>query len=211
MRIGKALNGMVRAWRRNGSGNGASGPAHVALSAQETEDSRMMRRCIELSRIGTAQGELPFACIIVRDGEILAEATNRVSRDLDVTRHAEIIALQQAQQALGRRRLKDCTLYSSVEPCAMCAFPIRETGIGRVAFAITSPAMGGLSKWNVLADHDISERMPQYFRRPPEVIAGLLAAEAEQAWREWNPLIWAVIKRRGCLGEKAIRADLPLP
>ena len=91
----------------------------------------------------------------------------------------------------------------------MCAFPIRETGIGRVAFAITSPAMGGLSKWNVLADHDISERMPQYFRRPPEVIAGLLVAEAEQAWREWNPLIWAVIKRRGCLGAKAVRADLP--
>jgi tRNA(adenine34) deaminase len=122
-----------------------------------------------------------------------------------------MLAMSEAQKALGRRRLKDCTLYSNVEPCAMCAFPIRETGIGRVAFAIVSPVMGGLSKWNVLGDPGISERMPQYFRRPPEVVAGLLEAEAEQVWRDWNPLIWTVIKRRGCLGAYArAHADLPL-
>jgi pyrimidine deaminase RibD-like protein len=68
-------------------------------------DLRLMQRCIELSRTATLQGEFPFACVIGKGGEVVAEATNRVARDQDVTRHAEIVAIAAAQQALGKGKL----------------------------------------------------------------------------------------------------------
>ena len=116
-------------------------------------------------------GELPFSCVICQDGEIVVETTNRVVRDADVTRHAEIIAISEAQRVLGRKDLSDCTLYSNVEPCPMCSFPIRETRIGRVVYSISSPMMGGLSKWGVLSDREISDVMPQVFGRAPDISA----------------------------------------
>src|SRR5436853_1188975 len=112
-------------------------------------DSQMMRRCVELSAAAVQQGELPFACVICRDGEIVAEAINRVVRDGDVTRHAEVLAISEAQRILGRSDLSDCTVYTNVEPCPMCAFPIRETRIGRVVYAISSPMLGRSAKWCV--------------------------------------------------------------
>ncbi len=85
----------------------------------------------------------------------------------------------------------------------MCSFPIRETRISRVVFAIRSPMMGGFSKWNVLRDSELSKVMPEAFGPVPEVIAGLSRREAEKVWRSWNPLIWSVIKHRGCFAETA--------
>lgn len=161
-------------------------------------DLQMMRRCIDLSREAAEAGEIPFASLICRRGEIVAEATNRVVRDKDVTRHAELIAIGEAQKALGTRVLSDCTIYSNIEPCPMCAFPVRETQIARVVFAIKSPRMGGLSKWNILRDSEISEVMPEAFGNVPEVVAGVLAREAEQVWKSWNPIAWSVIRLRGC-------------
>jgi len=164
-------------------------------------DVRMMARCVELSSMAVGQGELPFSCVICRDGEIVAETTNRVVRDSDVTRHAELLAISEAQRVLGRQDLSDCTIYSSVEPCPMCSFPIRETRIGRVVFAISSPMMGGYSKWNVLADNEISNVMPEAFGDAPEVSAGLLYRQAAAVWHKWNPLFWLAIRFRGCLAE----------
>ena len=161
----------------------------------------MMQRCVELSAAAVEQGELPFACVICRDGEIVAETTNRVARDSDVTRHAEIIAISEAQRVLGRTDLSDCTLYSKVEPCPMCSFPIRETRIGRVVFSISSPMMGGFSKWDVLRDTEISNVMPEAFGDIPEVSAGLMYREAAAVGRNWNPIIWLAIRFRGCLAE----------
>src|SRR5947207_12399993 len=89
-------------------------------------DFRMMRRCIELSRIATTQGEFPFAALICsKDGSVLVEVTNRVARDRGVTRHAELLAVSEAQQILGQASLGDCMIYSNIEPCVMCSFPIR--------------------------------------------------------------------------------------
>src|SRR6476469_6747083 len=156
-------------------------------------DLKMMRRCVELSAEAVQRRELPFACVICRDGEVVAEAINRVVQDADVTRHAEIIAISEAQRILGRSDLSDCTIYSNVEPCPMCSFPIRETRIGRVVYAISSPMMGGFSKWNVLGDSQISNIMPEVFGDKPEVAAGLYYREAaavtlQVRHREWRPL-----------------------
>jgi tRNA(adenine34) deaminase len=166
-------------------------------------DLQMMRRCVELSAEAVRQRELPFACVICRDGEIVAEAINRVAHDRDVTRHAEILAISEAQRVLGRSDLSDCTIYSNVEPCPMCSFPIRETRIGRVIYAISSPMMGGFSKWNVLGDNEISNVMPQVFGEAPEVAAGLQYREAAAVWRSWNPVFWLGIRFRGCLADPA--------
>jgi tRNA(adenine34) deaminase len=166
-------------------------------------DSQMMRRCVELSAAAVQRRELPFACIICRDGEIVTEAINRVVRDGDVTQHAEVIAISEAQRILGRSDLSDCTVYSNVEPCPMCAFPMRETRIGRVVYAISSPMMGGLSKWNVLGDNEISNVMPEVFGDAPEVAAGLQYREAAEVWRKWNPVFWLGIRFRGCLADPA--------
>jgi tRNA(adenine34) deaminase len=166
----------------------------------EDIDLKMMGRCIELSRLATLEGEFPFASVISKHGEIVAEAANRVARDGDVTRHAELLAISKAQESLGKGQLGGCTLYSNVEPCAMCSFPIRESRIGRVVFAISSPLMGGFSKWGILGDQEISTVMPEAFAKPPEVVAGVMRREAEKVWRNWNPLIWGVIRYRGCFG-----------
>ena len=113
-------------------------------------DRTMMQHCITLARAGAGQGELPFAALVCKDGVIVAEAANRVAREGDVTRHAELVAVSDAQKRLKSKRLTGCTLYSVVEPCAMCAFPIRETGISRRHLLAPVSIMGGLLTWNIL-------------------------------------------------------------
>jgi tRNA(adenine34) deaminase len=163
-------------------------------------DLKLMERCIELSRLATLEGEFPFAAVISKNGEIVVETTNRVVRDGDVTRHAELLAISKAQESLGKGKLAGCTIYSNIEPCVMCSFPIRESRISRVVFAIASPLMGGFSKWGILSDREISTVMPEAFSKPPEVVVGVMRQEAEQVWRKWNPLIWGIIRYRGCFG-----------
>lgn len=174
---------------------------------QSATDRAMMQRCIQLSATATEHGEFPFACVICDGDRVIAEATNRVRREGDVTRHAELVAISDAQKALGRKNLTGCTLYSNVEPCPMCSFPIRETRMKRVVYAIGSPMMGGVSKWNILRDTEISKVMPEAFGPVPEVVAGLMGREAEQVWRKWRPIVWAIIKRRGCFAPAAETFD----
>ncbi len=165
-------------------------------------DLTMMERCVELSKTAAAHGEFPFASLVCNGEVVVSEAINSAEREGDVTRHAELMAVSQAQRVLGRNDLSDCTLYSLVEPCAMCSFPIRETRISKVVFAIRSPLMGGFSKFGILQDAEMSNAMPEFFADPPEIVGGVLVCEAEKVWRNCNPLVWAVIRYRGCFGGK---------
>ena len=162
-------------------------------------DITMMRRCIHLS-MTAPRSDLPIACVICDSDGVIAEATNQVRQNGDVTRHAEIVAIRQAQTTLKRKSLSHCTLYTTVEPCAMCSFMIRETQISRVVYSISSPMMGGISKWNILRDTEISNMIPEVFGSVPEVIANLLWREATQVWWKWNPIAWQIIKYRKCFG-----------
>jgi hypothetical protein len=83
---------------------------------------------------------------------------------------------------------------------------IREAGLARVVFSIRSAHMGGYSKWNVLEDRGLSSATRGYYRKPPVVITGLMMQEAEKVWRNWNPIIWTVIKWRGLFGGSFARA-----
>src|ERR1041385_1072144 len=88
-------------------------------AAEPDRDRKMLARCLELSREAIAQGEDPFACVIGDGDRIVAEATTRARRDADVSRHAELLAMSDAQKTMGTRHLGQCTIYSIVEPCAM--------------------------------------------------------------------------------------------
>ncbi len=164
-------------------------------------DRKMMGQCIALSQASGEAGEYPYGAVISRGDQIIASSINRVRQDGDITRHAEVVAISAAQKKLGSVSLDDCTIYANAEPCALCCYAIRESRIGRVVYGLQSPHMGGVSKWQVLTDEDLSRAMPEVFAPPPEVIAGFMVQEAEQVLFDWNPLVAAIIKRRGLFGD----------
>jgi tRNA(adenine34) deaminase len=163
-------------------------------------DRKMMTRCIALSREAGAKGEYPYGAVISRGEKVVAASINRVMRDGDVTRHAELVTISVAQKKLGTVSLDDCTIYANAEPCAFCCYAIRESRIGRVVYGLQSPHMGGVSKWNVLGDEDLSRALPEVFAPPPEIVAGFMARDAEQALLDWNPLIAKIMEKRGLFG-----------
>jgi tRNA(adenine34) deaminase len=167
------------------------------------DDEQAMQRCFDVALESARSGGYPFAAIVTRKGRIIAESTNRVSQEGDVTRHAEVVALAKAQRALGCTSIDDCTLYSNFEPCALCAYAVRETRIGKVVFALSSPHMGGLSRWNILGDEGLSRTMPDVFAPPPAVVAHFMAEDADRALRRASPMFWAAMRSRGLIGHGA--------
>lgn len=165
--------------------------------AAETLDERFMRRCFDLAQSAADRNELPFGSVIVRGEEEISAAANGVREGRDVTRHAEVCAIQLAQQRLGGAALDGCTIYTNMEPCAFCSYSIRETRLARVVFALASPVMGGVSRYGVLDDAALSRAMPEVFAPPPEIVAGFLAEEADAALRAAAPMMWAASRARG--------------
>ena len=88
--------------------------------------------------------DVPIGCVIKKDGKIIASAHNRRELDNDVTAHAEILAIQQAQKVLKTSRLNNCELYVTLEPCPMCAWAIAESGIKTVYFGSYNQQYGAL-------------------------------------------------------------------
>jgi tRNA(adenine34) deaminase len=155
-----------------------------------------MRRCFALAIESAKQGEYPYAAIITRNDQVVVESTNRVARDRDVTRHAEVVAISEAQRAIGRTSLDDCVMYVNAEPCAFCCYAIRESRIAKVVYGMRSPMMGGVSRWNILEDRTLSEAMPEVFAPPPDIVHDFLCDEADAALRRAAPLAWIFIRHR---------------
>ena len=159
-------------------------------------DATMMRRCVALAQSAAQSGEYPFAALIARRGEFICESLNMVRAEGDLTRHAEMVAISSAQKKLRTTSLDDCTLYSTIEPCAMCSYAIRETRIGRVVFSLRSPLMGGHSRWKVLTDSTLSSALPEVFAPPPIVLSGYLQHDVQTVFQKRNPLSWQFMKAR---------------
>jgi len=160
-------------------------------------DEDLMRYCFALAEKAAAQGEYPYAAVVARNGMIVAETINRVARDRDVTRHAELVAIGLAQDALGSTDLSDCTIYANMEPCALCCYAIRESRIGKAVFSMRSPIMGGASRWDILGDRHLSDKMPEVFAPPPLLLQEFLCEEADAMLRRSAPLAWAFMRARG--------------
>jgi len=111
---------------------------------------------------------VPVGAVIVRDGAVIARASNRTVRDQDPTAHAEVLAIRAAAQALGQWRLDECTLYVTLEPCAMCAGAIVLSRVQRVVFGAWDDKAGMAGSVGDLVRH------PKLNHRP-EVQGGVMA------------------------------------
>jgi len=103
-----------------------------------------MRRALDLASEAAAAGEVPVGAVITRGDDIVAEARNAMRGSLDPTAHAEMVAIRAAATALGRPRLDGCTLWVSLEPCAMCAAAASLARLDSVRFAAEDPKGGGV-------------------------------------------------------------------
>lgn len=134
------------------------------------DDLLFVRAAIAEAEAAERDGEVPVGAVIVFDGEIIARGNNRVLRDSDPTAHAEIVALRLAGKALGNYRLEGCTLYTTLEPCAMCAGAILHARIARLVYAASDPKAGACGSVLSVINHS-------KLNHKVEVESGLLAEE----------------------------------
>ena len=119
--------------------------------AEPLPDEYLMREALRQAQKAYAAKEVPVGAIVVRDRKIIARAYNQVELLKDATAHAEMLALTQAEAAVGDWRLIDCDLYVTKEPCAMCAGALVHTRIRRVIFGCADPSAGAAgSRMNLL-------------------------------------------------------------
>ena len=111
------------------------------LIEQPTDES-FMNEALRLARKAFAQEEVPVGALVVRAGKIIARAFNQVEMLKDATAHAEMLAITQAEAAVGDWRLNDCDLYVTKEPCAMCAGALIHVRMRRVIFGCADPRSG---------------------------------------------------------------------
>ncbi|MCM0044565.1 MAG: tRNA adenosine(34) deaminase TadA [Burkholderiaceae bacterium] len=105
-------------------------------------DEDFMRLALDAAAQAKAAGEVPVGAVIVKDGEVIATGFNQPIGSHDPTHHAEIAALRAAADALGNYRLPGCTLYVTLEPCAMCAGAMMHARLARVVYGAADPKTG---------------------------------------------------------------------
>jgi len=101
-----------------------------------------MARALEQARLAAVRGEVPVGAVLVRDGRLLAEGHNRTVADRDPTAHAEVVTLRRGAARIGDFRLTECTLYVTLEPCAMCAGALVLARVPTVVFGAADPKAG---------------------------------------------------------------------
>jgi tRNA(adenine34) deaminase len=130
-----------------------------------------MQAALAEARFAAEAGEVPIGAVIVRGGAILARGQNRVLRDNDPTAHAEIVAIRKAATILSNYRLTGCSLFVTLEPCAMCAGAMIHARLDRLVYAAADPKAGACgSVLSVLNHPQLNHKM--------EVEQGILADEA---------------------------------
>ena len=153
------------------------------MPASETALARrFMARAIELSLRNVELGGGPFAALVVRDGRLVAEGTNRVTATLDPTAHAEVVAIREACRALASHQLTGCDVYTTCEPCPMCLGALYWARPDRVYFANTAAdaAAVGFDDSHIYAQL----QLPPAERRIPMI--QLMRDEALQAFAAWR-------------------------
>jgi tRNA(adenine34) deaminase len=137
-----------------------------------------MDLALDEARASARAGEVPIGCVIVRDGEVIAQTGNRTLIDRDPTAHCEMIAIRRATEALSSERLVECDLYVTLEPCTMCTAAISFARIRRLYYGAPDPKGGAV------------ESGVRFFTQPtchhrPEVYGGIGEAEAAALLRRF--------------------------
>ncbi len=134
------------------------------------DDERFMRMAIDLAMSAASADEVPVGAVVVRQGKVVGRGANRQIRDGDPTAHAEIVALRAAARALADYRLRGSTLYSTLEPCAMCAGALVTARMARLVYGARDLRFGAVRSKFRLADSDLlNHRL--------EIAEGVLAGE----------------------------------
>ena len=129
-----------------------------------------MQLALDLARQAATNDEVPVGAIVVKDGVVIGRGANAPIGTHDPTSHGEIIAMRQAAAHLGNYRLVDCTLYVTLEPCAMCAGAIQHARIAKLVFGANDPKTGACgSVVNLMREPKLNHHT--------EVISGILAEE----------------------------------
>ncbi len=133
-------------------------------------DHDFMQIALDLAQLAGAAGEVPVGAIVVKDGEIIGRGSNAPITTHDPTAHAEIRAMRDAAQHLGNYRLVGCTLYVTLEPCAMCTGAIQHARIAKLVYGASDPKTGACgSVVNLMAEPKLNHHT--------EISGGVLAAE----------------------------------
>jgi len=148
--------------------------SHVA----ET-DADWMRTALEAAREAFEAGEVPVgACVVDTDGRLLARSANRTRSDCDPTAHAEIVALREAARSLGNYRLTNAVVYTTIEPCAMCAGAMIQARVKRLVFGALDERAGGVeSQFRICDSSSLNHRI--------EVTRGVLEPECRQLMQDF--------------------------
>ena len=116
-------------------------------------DEEYMEKALELAREAASRGEIPVGAVVVdKDGKIIGEGFNRREELQSPTAHAEVLAIEQAAKTLKNRRLLDCTLYVTLEPCPMCAGAVMNAGLKRLVYGAFDDKNGACASVATLFD-----------------------------------------------------------
>lgn len=133
----------------------------AGVTVQTTEADRLaMGEALAQARAAALANEVPVGAVITHNGVVIASAQNRMRRDLDPTAHSEVLAIRAAAAALGQARLSECTLYVTLEPCAMCAGAIVLSKLGRLVFGAWDDKAGMCGSVGDIVRHSRLNHMP---------------------------------------------------
>ena len=142
------------------------------------DDVKWMREALAEARQAASLGEVPVGAVVVRADKVVGRGHNRRQSDGDPVAHAEILAIRQAAEAVGNWRLTDCSLYATLEPCAMCAGALVNSRVERLVFGTRDPKAGFCgSLGNLVADPRLNHRL--------EVTEGVLTEECAAVLRDF--------------------------
>ncbi|MDP5209189.1 tRNA adenosine(34) deaminase TadA [Microbulbifer sp. 2205BS26-8] len=142
------------------------------------KDYGFMGRALELAEIAASLGEVPVGAVLVHNGEVIGEGSNRPIGDCDPSAHAEIIALRHAAAGLQNYRLPNTTLYVTIEPCTMCFGALIHARVGRLVYGACEPRAGVVESHLRLGQMD-------FFNHKIYIESGIMAEEAGKLVREF--------------------------
>ncbi|MFO0707265.1 MAG: tRNA adenosine(34) deaminase TadA [Nitrospira sp.] len=148
------------------------------MPSHRDTDHTFMRLALDQARLAPMTGEVPIGAVLVRNGEVIAQAQNARETTQDPTAHAEMLVIREVAASLQSWRLTDCTLYVTLEPCPMCAGAIVQARIARLVFGAWDPKAGACgSLMDIPAEPRLNHRV--------EVTGGIMEAESQRLLQEF--------------------------
>jgi tRNA(adenine34) deaminase len=141
-------------------------------------DEYWMARALELAQMARYIGEIPVGAVVTLGSQLVAEAHNEKEQNSDATAHAEVLAIQRASKSLGRWRLKDCTLYVTLEPCLMCVGAVISARLDRLVYGALDKKAGAVESTFKLSD-------TTHFNHYPQLTSGILAEQSGKIIKEF--------------------------